>query len=151
MRLFVAEKGSVGRIRPGSAVAIVASKHPAQTRGGSSPDQMPYAKRLDVQPKRRAKSVSSVLYREYREYRTPKTTPYRFKCLERVESSMAIGDKGAPWELLDEGDQRTVQEVGGDSLGITLDQDLVDKGDTVFILDTGEDNVKKLVLPPVND
>jgi|GEM_PF-3291780 len=51
-------------------------------------------------------------------------------------------------ELLRDADRRTVQQVGGDSKGITLDPDLVELGDQIFIEDTDEENVKRLVLPP---
>lgn len=49
--------------------------------------------------------------------------------------------------LLGSADPRQVQQVGGNSLGITLSQQDVQLGDTVFIEDAAEENVKRLILP----
>lgn len=64
---------------------------------------------------------------------------------------MAVG-QDPDWNyarLLAEADQRTVQEVGGGSKGITLDPDSVELGDQVFIDDDDDDpdGVYKLITP----
>jgi hypothetical protein len=61
---------------------------------------------------------------------------------------MAVGDvRQEMAKLLDEGDQRQVQEIGGGgSIGISLPPDKFEKGDTVFLRDTNEENVYELVV-----